>query len=98
MDKVNQLPDSVVAIEQVCEDVIGHLNSVKGSGYSPRTLGTINRINRLLDLGYTSEDMKAVIDAKSAEWLHIDDMRMYIRPSTLFDVYNFQKYLLHLKK
>ena len=48
---------------------------------------------RLLDLGYTADQIKAVIRFKCGEWRGCEKMDQYLRPFTLFKPDNFKKYL-----
>ena len=63
--------------------LISYLNKQVGGRY--RVTDEIkNRIGELLAAGYTSTDMRLVIDKKVAEWKDSDKMRAYLRPRTLF--------------
>ena len=53
-----------------------------------------NWIIELLDSGYTIDDFKKVIDNKSDEWGNDHEKRKYLRPGTLFNPKNFNKYLI----
>ena len=53
-----------------------------------------NWIIELLDSGYTIDDFKKVIDNKSDEWGNDPEKRKYLRPGTLFNPKNFNKYLI----
>ena len=63
--------------------LISYLNKQVGGRY--RVTDEIkNRIGELLAAGYTSTDMRLVIDKKVVEWKDSDKMRAYLRPRTLF--------------
>lgn len=63
--------------------LINYLNQKTGSSY--RSSKVIEqKISKLLEMGYTENDMRMVIDRKFAEWYSDENMREYLRPSTLF--------------
>lgn len=74
------------------EEVIDHLNQRAGTRYKATTPNTRRLIKARLNEGFTIEDMKLVIDKKSAEWLNNRDMAQYLRPETLFGN-KFESYL-----
>lgn len=79
-------PDPVVL-------VIEYLNRVTGSRYKPETKNTQKLIRARIKDGYTVDDLKKIIDAKSAEWINDEKMRGYLAPDTLFNESKAEKYL-----
>lgn len=87
------------------KEVIDHLNEVLKKGgrngryrYSGHNADFVS--GRLND-GFTVDELKAVIDLKASQWLKPPksgqkDMRMYVRPDTLFRPGNFEKYVSEL--
>ena len=75
--------ESVPDASSLSSSLIKHLNEKTGSGYSVDA-ATINRVQGLIDSGYTQDQMRTVIDKKCADWLGDEKMRGYLRPSTLF--------------
>ena len=73
------------------DEVIDYLNEKTGTKYRHSESSRKNIIARLTD-GFTIDDCKAVIDKKSAEWMHTD-MEKYLRPETLFRPGKFENYL-----
>lgn len=63
--------------------LISYLNEKAGTNYNV-TAAVVQRIGELIDVGYTADDMKSVIDKKVSEWKDSDKMRGYLRPRTLF--------------
>lgn len=63
--------------------LISYLNEKAGTNYNV-TAAFVQRIGELMNAGYTSDDMKSVIDKKVSEWKDSDKMRGYLRPRTLF--------------
>lgn len=73
------------------KEAINYLNEKTGSEYRhvPSNLKLVQaRINE----GYSLEDVKAVIDAKTAQWGADPKMVEYLRPKTLFGAENFNQY------
>ena len=79
------------------KEVIDHLNLVTNSKYKTSTKSHIENISARLNDGHSVDDLKAVINSKSAEWLNDKAMAQYLRPSTLFQASKFQGYLLSAK-
>lgn len=75
----------------IIQETIDYLNSVTGRSYSHEDVNTIDAIFNLMKMGYTIDDLKAVIDKKWAQWKGTK-YEIYVRPSTLFGK-NFENYL-----
>lgn len=65
-------------------DVVSYLNKVTGAHYRPETGKTRRLIKARLNEGLTVDDLKAVIDVKSEQWLGDEKMSRFLRPETLF--------------
>lgn len=80
-------------------EVVDYLNKRTGSSYKPTTKRTRELIRARWNEGFTLEDMKKVIDLKTAEWLNDPHWSKYLRPETLFGT-KFESYLnqRHAKK
>lgn len=76
----------------VCQKTIEYMNEKCGTSYNPDTPGYKERIKKRIDDGYTFEDLKTVIDKKSAEWLGTP-MAKHLNPHTLFSADKFDIYL-----
>lgn len=85
-DAVNDyhLNDCVVAIE--------FLNTLLGSKFRTNALESVRLLTKLYRKGYSLEDAKAVIEFKVKEWRNVPEMKNYLRPRTLFDLANFNRY------
>lgn len=79
--------------EEIYKDIVGHLNLKTNSTYKHTTEATRALIRRLISQDYTPEDIKAVIDYKSNEWLGDSKWQPYLRPSTLFNSNKFEGYI-----
>lgn len=71
--------------------LLSYLNSKTGSSYTD-TEQTRELIEERLSEGYTVEDLKSVVDKKSAEWSCDGKMQACLRPSILFGD-KFEEYL-----
>lgn len=76
----------------VTERVLEKLNAKAGTRFRPgRT--HVARIARLLAEGYSEEQIRAVVWWQCKQWLPREDMRPYLRPSTLFGPEKFADYV-----
>ena len=76
------------------EEIINYLNIKSNKNFTTNNDFVTNWIIELLDSGYTIDDFKKVIDNKSDEWGNDPEKRKYLRPGTLFNPKNFNKYLI----
>ena len=72
-------------------DVINHLNRVAAANFSPGFDDTKKAIDNLLNLGFTVDDLKDVVDRKWNDWKGTE-FENYVRPATLFGK-KFETYL-----
>jgi len=78
--------------EQVHE-VIKYLNEKANKSFRLDTKAHHGFIKGRLKDGYTVDDLKRVIDIKTAQWLNDDRMNEFLRPKTLFNTTNFEGYV-----
>lgn len=74
------------------DEVIDYLNEKTGKKYKSDTKKTITLLNSLFNKGYKIEDIKKVIDKKTADWMNTD-FEKYLRPETLFKMNKFEGYI-----
>ncbi|MFK0377832.1 conserved phage C-terminal domain-containing protein [Pandoraea sp. NPDC090278] len=87
----DEVDSSAMAGGDVAE-VIAHLNAKTGKAF--RTVEVNAKLIRArLAEGATVDQVKAVVDAKVAEWRDDHEMVKYLRPSTLFNATRFEQYL-----
>lgn len=67
----------------VSQNVIDHLNEKANTNFRAHTKQTLTLIEARLNDHFTEEDIIAVIDKKTREWIGTD-MQKYLRPETLF--------------
>lgn len=87
-------PDSAAHSEaesDAAKTIIAHLNEVTGSAFKP-VESNLRLVRGRLGEGYTAEEIRAVIDAKRAEWFGNPRWGKYLRPATLFNATNFAQY------
>lgn len=73
------------------KQVIEHLNEVAQANFSPGFPDTKESVEKILNAGYSVDDMKNVIDRKWQDWKGTK-FENYLRPATLFGK-NFESYL-----
>lgn len=81
--QANTLKDQL-EIENMIDQTILHLNEKAGFQYKLKTVEARRVIRKRLSEN-TLEEIFAVIDFKCREWEDKDEMRQYLRPSTLFN-------------
>ena len=91
------VPESASSFSSDCTLIIGRLNQLTGSRYSTSAESTKRLLKPLLD-DYSVDDIILVIDKMCYLWNREPkkgekDMRLYLRPSTLFRRSNFENYL-----
>jgi uncharacterized phage protein (TIGR02220 family) len=75
----------------VAHRLLDHLNEKSGRHY--RAVGSNLKLLRARLRTATEAQIRAVIDAKCAEWLANPQMAQYLRPETLFGEAKFEQYL-----
>ncbi len=75
----------------ILSDCVHHLNSKAGTSYKANSSYTSKLLKARISEGHTIDDIKKVIDIKSAEWKGTD-MAKFLRPETLFGT-KFESYL-----
>lgn len=76
----------------VASEILVYLNEKAGRSYRPVD-SNLKFIKARLAEGATSEECRAVIDAKVADWLDDSKMSEYLRPGTLFNAEKFAAYV-----
>ncbi len=74
-------------------EVLNYLNLKTGKSFSYKNQNNLKNISARLKEGFTVEQLKLVIDKKTAEWLNDDKMNQYLNPETLFRPKKFEIYL-----
>lgn len=85
-------PDPEVLITDQAIDVLTHLNQVSGSRYQ-KSKTSLENIRARIREGYSTDDLKLVIDLKHEHWNGNDEQYQYMRPETLFGPKKFEGYL-----
>lgn len=74
------------------KEVIEYLNEKAGKNFNHKAKGNKKFISARYNEGNSLEDFKYVIDVKVADWLNDKHMKTYLKPETLFNSTNFEKY------
>ena len=74
------------------EEAVSYLNERAGTRFRASSASTARHVRARAREGYSLDDIRAVVDAKVAEWGHDQRMAAYIRPETLFGP-KFEGYL-----
>ncbi len=69
------------------------LNQLAKRKYASNADSTHKLIRQLIRKQHTLEEIKLVIESKCREWNQDPEKKKYLRPSTLFNGTNFEKYL-----
>lgn len=87
-------PDSSL---DIARRTIDYLNEKTGSHFK-HTNTHLRAIVARLKEGATEDELRQVVDRKSAEWLNDSSMRQYLRPATLFTPKNYDNYVGQLNQ
>ncbi|MYZ41401.1 conserved phage C-terminal domain-containing protein [Schauerella aestuarii] len=85
-------PEDVKASNADAREVISYLNNRTGCQYRA-VEANLRLVRARLSEGYSLDDVKAVIDAKAAQWGDDAEMSKYLRPETLFGASKFSGYV-----
>lgn len=75
------------------EEILNFLNEKTGKHYTTRSKASVKMITERLKEGYTVDEFKSVIQNKTDAWLNNPEMKVYLRPETLFCAKHFESYL-----
>ena len=75
----------------VMPEIIEYLNNATGKNFKPVESHAKHIRSRLAE-GHTVDDIKAVIDRKTAQWKNTENAE-YLRPATLFNAEKFNQYI-----
>lgn len=75
------------------QKVITYLNKMAERKFRTTTESHITRIENLLKRGYSYQEIVLVIEFMVKKWGHKDETIEWLRPSILFDLFNFKNYL-----
>lgn len=78
------------------KEVLEYLNTKAGKGFRCKPVN-LDPITARLDDGIAAQQLKAIVDAKTQEWLDNPAMSQYLRPSTLFNRTKCEQYLGQLQ-
>lgn len=79
--------------ESSIKEIIEYLNKKSNKKFTTNKEFVKQWIIELFEDNYTIEDFKKVIDNKTEDWANDPENRKFLRPGTLFNPKNFNKYL-----
>ena len=74
-------------------EVLNYLNLKTGKSFSVKNKNNLQNIGARLKEGFSIDQLKSVIDKKTAEWAADCKMNQYLNPETLFRPKKFEIYL-----
>ncbi|MFW2137127.1 conserved phage C-terminal domain-containing protein [Chryseobacterium sp. TY4] len=77
-------------------EVLEYLKQITGTKFRP-IKSNLSLISALFKAGYTQEEIIEVIQLKTVQWKNNPVMAPYLRPSTLFNMRNFDNYINELE-
>ena len=84
-------------IGRICETVVGELNRLTGSAFSPRTKTTIKAIRKLLNDKFTVDDFLTVVNFCYDSWATDPKMSQFLTPASIFRTEKFEDKLERAK-
>ena len=84
---------AILSCKQDLVAPIEYLNQKTGKSFNPKNKAVRALITARFNEGRSLDDFKNVIDRKCSQWLTDAKMVNYLRPSTLFNLTNFENYL-----
>lgn len=85
--------DSPDPLSSQISEVISYLNQATGKRFKDTTKANTQGISARLKEGATVEEMKKVIDVKTAEWGNNAELQKNLNPVTLFRPGNYERYV-----
>lgn len=89
---VNENAPAEADVLSISKSVLSFLNEETGATWRTDDDFSVFMISRLLQQGYTEDQIKTVIRKKTADWLGDPKVERYLRPATLFGS-KFEQYL-----
>lgn len=100
-NKEKEIDDNINTIIQLdnkyndtIKEIIDYLNDKSNKKFTTKNEFANKWIIELLNSNYTIDDFKKVIDNMVNEWGNNPEKRKFLRPGTLFNPKNFNKYLM----
>ena len=91
--KAPQRGASRADVRSATERVVSHLNAICGTTYRADSKQTRRLVSARLADGFSADDLERAVDNMASHWLNSEDMRRFLRPSTLFAPRNSEGYL-----
>ena len=92
-ERIDYIDNNVGSCSDQINEILDYLNQKTGKRYTARSKSSVKIIRERLKEGYTVDEFKTVIQNKTNMWLNNPDMKIYLRPETLFCAKHFDSYL-----
>ena len=86
-------PRGELPLNEKALEVLDYLNLKTNKQFTAKNKNNLQNIGARLKEGFTAEQLKSVIDKKTAEWLNDEKMNQHLNPETLFRPKKFEIYL-----
>ncbi|MDA8273011.1 MAG: conserved phage C-terminal domain-containing protein [Deltaproteobacteria bacterium] len=86
-------PRGELPLNEKAVEVLDYLNLKTNKKFTAKNKANLNNIRARLKEGFSIDQLKCVIDKKTAEWLNDGKMNQYLNPETLFRPKKFEIYL-----
>ena len=87
-----EIKENEIEILLPAQEILIFLNETANRAFDFKNKNSYSDISARLKEGYTSDELKEIIQLKTMEWINDDKMRQYLTPSTLFSAKNCNKY------
>lgn len=91
-ENVNKDESEKLEILLSAQEILIFLNETANRAFDFKNKNSYSDISARLKEGYTSDELKEIIQLKTMEWINDDKMKQYLTPSTLFSAKNCNKY------
>lgn len=80
------------------DECLNYLNEKTGANFKLKTERHRGFVNARMEEGATLEEMKAVVDVKTQQWLNDTERSKFLRPSTLFNSEKYDGYVAESRR
>jgi uncharacterized phage protein (TIGR02220 family) len=92
LNEKKESKENEIEILLPAQEILIFLNETANRAFDFKNKNSYSDISARLKEGYTSDELKEIIQLKTMEWINDDKMRQYLTPSTLFSAKNCNKY------
>jgi uncharacterized phage protein (TIGR02220 family) len=92
LNEKKESKENEIEILTPAQEILIFLNETANRAFDFKNKNSYSDISARLKEGYTSDELKEIIQLKTMEWINDDKMRQYLTPATLFSAKNCNKY------